>query len=196
MPSRLPADRNGVSLLDEANPQKIKIVKAMRTQQEDTLCRAAEGRGRRAADHGARKAPRLRSRRERETICDLKGKAAAASGLPAERLRLMYLGMLTEDHMPIAQTGLKDGCTVEHGVGAAFGRARARWPSRCASTATTASGCSSSSSLPTFTEASVVQSRCSAQLVYHPRRRPVRDAQRLDHEPSSGKSRSSTGHSV
>ena len=117
-----------VSLLDEANPQKIKIVKAMRDVQQEDISFAVERLKAEAA------APPITVRVKTpvgttvevsagalETICDLKGKVAAASGLPAERLRLMYLGMpLTEDHMPVAQTGLKDGCTVEHGVGAAF----------------------------------------------------------------------------
>jgi Xaa-Pro dipeptidase len=116
-----------VSVLDKANPQKVKIIKAMADVEQADVAFAVERL--KAEAEAAPITVHIKTpvgtcvdvtTQALETICDLKAKAAAAAGIPAERLRLMYLGRPMTDHMPVAQTGLKDGCTIEHGVGAAY----------------------------------------------------------------------------
>lgn len=116
-----------VSVMDKDNPQKIKIIKGMGDVTEEDVTYAMNQL---KAEAGAPpitvtvKTP-VGTRVEvttqaLETICDLKDKVTAQSGLAKERLRLMFLGRGLSDHDTVAQSGLTAGCEVEHGVGANF----------------------------------------------------------------------------
>eukprot|EP01048_Picozoa_sp_COSAG05_P001932 COSAG05_NODE_71_length_22071_cov_17.527149_13_plen_443_part_00 len=116
-----------VSILDPAKPQKVKIIKGVEEVTEEDV-RFAVGR----LNEEALSAPFSITvktpvgtkvevtTQALETICDVKTKVAEASGLPKARLRLMYLGNELTDHLSVAQSGLKGGCVVEHGIGAAY----------------------------------------------------------------------------
>jgi hypothetical protein len=116
-----------VSVLDKANPQKVKIIKAMAEVSEDDVRYAIEQLKAEAESPPFTitvKTP-VGTKVEVETqaldeICALKDKVMAATGLPKERLRLMYLGRELLDHSTTVQSGLKAGSVVEHGVGSSY----------------------------------------------------------------------------
>eukprot|EP01043_Picozoa_sp_COSAG02_P015378 COSAG02_NODE_655_length_18811_cov_23.089515_1_plen_499_part_10 len=116
-----------VSVLDKANPQKIKIIKAMSDVMEADVTEAME---RLKVDAGSGpitvrvKTPAGTcvevATQALESVCDLKTKAAQMSGVAKERLLLEYQGNPLTDHATVGQSGLEDGCTIEYGVGAAY----------------------------------------------------------------------------
>ena len=116
-----------VSLLDKANPQKIKITKAMSEVQQADVVSAME---RLKADAEAKPITvRVKTpagtcvevvTQALESVCDLKSKAAQLAGVSKERLLLTYQGHSLAEHASVGQSGLEDGCTIEYGVGAAY----------------------------------------------------------------------------